>query len=519
MALFNTGENKNSFFYGTLLPILWGACIAGIASIILWKMKKVWTLLVIFGLLALIPPIFMKDSLYYWFAIYIVSLPSGVHKNFGNEASITGLQDQVGLPWGLSSPILFLHDLPLLMLLLIWAHRLYMKRSSFYWPKINYIPLVLLVWCAVGALLSVHPKLTILEVIRLCKFFIVYLFVINHVDPKKMGTLLIYCLLSGLMIQGAVTIGKYKFQAVGNIFGDAFGSSGYLASADLETELGKESKKRGKGTFGHPNPTAMHFELMMPLALTLIFAGTRFKHPWIPWILFSMGLVGLYFTFSRGGMLGFMLGSLVCLALSYKRGFVSWKLIAILVLTILVSLPVAIPKFTKYLTTRVEFFEERISHWQVGAAMIQINPFMGTGLNTSTAMRRVFDYDRDEITDDFLPIHNHYLIGIIETGIIGAFLYMGFFAKIWWEAFKLSRSEHFAVRVLSVTIMSAYAGLSLHLVVDFVTADALHSYLWIYAGIIIAFRKSLNQPSQNSENTEPVIPKADPVQFASVYRK
>jgi O-antigen ligase len=255
-------------------------------------------------------------------------------------------------------------------------------------------------------------------------------------------------------------------------------------AAEYVSENG--TRRRGFGTFLHPNATAVFFEILLPLPLALAVTGrTRRSRAWYAALLL-FGLTGLVVTFSRGGLIGFVVSGLVCLGLARARGFVSRRVLLGVVVAVLAIGAVGIPK---YLGTRPEYFAARFDHLRNGIRVFLSSPIIGVGLNNSSPVRNEVVPGGETAVERALPIHSHLLIGLSEAGIVGFALYVGFFALIAREAIRRSRSPHRYIVVFALTTIGAYSALAVHLVEDFMSFDAFHTLLWFYAGLMMAARR------------------------------
>lgn len=472
-----------------VLPVLVGALVAGASALLLGYFTPIWTALVLVGGSVVVGSRLVKNSQTYWLALFLLAVPLNIHKKFAASEVLLAQVETLGLPWGATTAFLQLSDLPLAVLLASWLLIKLARREPLYWPRVNYLPLAFLAWCTLGLMFSPSPSFTLFEIVRQTKFFLIYLFVINNVSPRKLGRLIILMLLLGLLLQEGVTLVRYYFQLGDTFFGTTFGDESNRVVQRGSVTLGPtDDKERGEGTFGHPNQTAMHFDFVLPLALILSLASRHPEQRWLGLFTFLLGLPALAATFSRGGMIGVLTGAAVCLALAWMRRLASRPLVLGVAALALVLSPFALYGLSSYLTTRPEMFEQRFVHWRVGAAMIALNPVFGIGLNTSTAVRQnlPFALPGEELIEEEYPIHNHYLIGIIETGLVGALLYLSFFVLIGLAAFRCCRSKDAVAATMAIGILAAYAAIAVHMTIDFLAMDALHTLLWLYAGLVVA---------------------------------
>lgn len=499
---------------GVLLPIAGGVVISGIAALLLWNLKPIWVALIFAGILASLPALLAKNSMGYWLALFLFLLPLGLAKTLGTQARIDDVLEKVGGTWGYASIIIQLTDIILTILIGIWGVRHWKEKRQFYFPRISYLPLGYLLWTTLGAWFAPYPSLSFFELLREYKYYLFYLFIINNVDPRKMGKAVAAVLLLSLLTQGAITVSKYKSQNVENIFLSLGIGRAAPSDDDEESEKyrfesvaedGAEDQKRGVGTLPHPTGTAMHLELILPLALTLFFVSVKSKGNgnakvrWIYLFIFLVGAIALYTTFSRGGMLGFLFSTIVCISVLALRGFLTKTFIVWTLCVATMLAPLAAFKLHSYLTNRQEYFSLHVEHIKTGIAMLQINPIMGVGLNNSTLFRPQFTPGGESEIERALPIHSHYLLGLIETGIVGFGLYCMFFIRVMVEAFRRSRSNDFYTATFAISILGAYSALAIHTIADYAGADALQTMLWLYAGLIVVL-------GRREPDARPILP-------------
>src|SRR5262249_31339874 len=144
-------------------------------------------------------------------------------------------------------------------------------------------------------------------------------------SPRRQRALILFALLLGMAIQIGVTLVRYESQNVSALFGNVFGEIGEsfddTEDARLESVTRDEAGasgaiRRGTGTFPHPNSTAMHLELTIPLALGLFLVGPWHKRKWVYLGMCTLGAVAVYTTFSRGGMFGLVVSLVVCVSVA-----------------------------------------------------------------------------------------------------------------------------------------------------------------------------------------------------------
>jgi hypothetical protein len=483
-----------------VIPIVAGACVAALSAALADRLPMMWVLLIIVGCAAFIPAIVAKDPLAYWLTLFLLALPLNIWKRLGDvDRIVSVLRDTGALPGALPTPVLQLTDIPLLMMLIIWAVRMAIRKEGIHLSRAGLVPLALLSLMTVTSVIAPYPSVSFFELYRQCKFFIIFLFVSNNLDVKKYGRQIIAILLLGLVLESSITLVRYKFEWVGSLMGGTFGRVGESESASaygmeeaaMDPEEAAEdvalndpkAKRRGFGTFLHPNATAMYFELVLPFALVLTLISPGIKKKAFYFVAFLIGVAGLFVTFSRGGMVGFLISTMVCIYIAHRRGFVPMAVLTGLISTALIVGAVVVPA---YLTTRPEYFTARFDHLLAGIRVVLSHPIIGVGLNNSSLVRSLVAPGGETEVERALPIHSHYMIGLAEVGVLGFALYVGFFIWIGVYALRLSTSPVFHTAVFGIAVVGAYCAIATHLLIDFLNNDAFHTLLWFYAGLIVA---------------------------------
>ena len=480
-----------------VLPIAAGATVACFAALLLSGVKPVWILLTLAGIAALIPtvlpsqylPSFLRDDpKTYWLVLFLLLIPINVLKKFGDKDAITRRLAEDGPTWGAPAMTLGITDIPMIVLLILWLIHKLKNKDPLYWPAINWVPIAFICWVSLGLFFSAYPKLGILELTRQCKYFLIYLFVINNINPFKMGRIILFALMLGLVFESTMTLVMYKLGKSGSFFGSAFGSfEGVKQDSALQVVLGEEeSGKRAVGTFQNPLILAKYFELVLPLAFLFIWVSRDKKKRLFFLSLFLAGTLGLFLTNSRSALMGFMVAMLVVFFMCYYRKLISTKTVMLLALVGLLLSPLIITKIYSQMSTRPETVSVRFDHWRVGLQLVTLNPVMGTGLNTSTYVRIKEGIGNLSPTEN---LHNYYLVIISETGVLGALLYFGFFSYIFYRAVRLTNLKTPYGVGFSIAIMGSILSLGLHLSLGTFPNYNLNVLLWFYCGMIVAMSR------------------------------
>ncbi|MGK2848582.1 MAG: O-antigen ligase family protein [Minisyncoccota bacterium] len=177
--------------------------------------------------------------------------------------------------------------------------------------------------------------------------------------------------------------------------------------------------------FPDPHITAFFFGMTIPFALTLFFESTG-KQRLLNIFCVVILLLADALTFSRGGYVGLLAGLSVFFLSSVPwRGFINkyfFRVSAFFVLSILIC--AFSPIGARFLTSfsLVEGSNaERLRLWQEAGQVLSTHPWIGIGLGNYPLVVKPSAFYREPIY-----AHNFFLDIAVETGVIGAILFLGF---------------------------------------------------------------------------------------------
>ncbi len=441
------------------------------------------------GVVVFISQIFAKDRKRYWFIIFILAIPLVAPKILGSREFMESVMGRYGVPSG-SPPVLriLFSDIILFILFAIWGFRLCTRRESFFFPKPAVYLTLFIIWSLLSFVNSINLSYSIFELLRLIKFLLFYIFITNTVKSKKDLKTLVICLAIGAIIQGAICILEYKYQISVSLTGYSYASNiiedkpqGLTVGYGLDDDT-----MRGSGTVGPHNIEAMYFELMLPL----IFCLAVIRRKWYEIILYAsafiLASIGLYFTFSRGGLIGTAIALTVAfLLLIWKRILPKEAFITVCLIAIISSFFLT-GKIEKFMNTRKGAFEQRIEMSKVGLKMLKDHPVLGFGLNTSVI--HLPDYDTKDVTIGY-PVHNYYLIVATEVGLIGLLFLLIFYSKNLSAGIKVMRAGDNLMTVITIGILSSFCGAAIHMGIDLFGEEAIQTILFLYGGTLVAMKK------------------------------
>ncbi|HOD12741.1 MAG TPA: O-antigen ligase family protein [Candidatus Omnitrophota bacterium] len=240
------------------------------------------------------------------------------------------------------------------------------------------------------------------------------------------------------------------------------------------------------GPFENPNSFSPY--LVICLCVVIALASWKWPRKALNFSLLGVGLillVGLLFTFSRAGWLGFVAGSVVMMFLFDKKKLLL-SLFAVFVLSLLLFFP-----FTQRLvySFRAGWDSERFIIWRESITMIQENPFLGKGLGT------YMDHSKKDIASDVGShyAHNCYLQMWAETGMFTLLTFLLLAGFVLYRGIRISlRSKD---DDLGILLGGLTAGLFGFLVASFFDTQLyslqLSVLFWVMLGVAVALERIL----------------------------
>ena len=173
-------------------------------------------------------------------------------------------------------------------------------------------------------------------------------------------------------------------------------------------EQGDVRRIRGMGIFNDPNDLALTLVIAVPfLAGPLMRRGTGIRGRMFAFLLLVPIMVALYYTNSRGGMLG--LGAALLPYLYRRFGKVAGPVVA---MSGLVALLLLGPSRMSELDASESSAQGRVQSWSEGLQMFKSRPLFGVGFGRYT-----------DFND--LVAHNSFVHTLGELGLLGSFFFVG----------------------------------------------------------------------------------------------
>jgi O-antigen ligase len=287
-------------------------------------------------------------------------------------------------------------------------------------------------------------------------------------------------------------------------------------TSDNELYWIHDLKVRGEpfGPFVNRNHFAGFLELTLPLGLALmIFRAVRRDLFLFTTLLTIVPISAIVLSGSRGGIVGFAfeIGVITLLARSSRaRHGASSRVMAIGVLALAALALVtwvgagrAIERFSKVSSHELSS-NRRVSMFRGAAHIFLDHPLKGSGLGTLVDVFPRYETAYDGKLIDH--VHNDYIEGLAETGLLGGLCGLAFLWLLYREARKNFTAEqgHFS-RALHAGAIAAVCGLLLHSLVDFnlhIPSNALFFLVQAYLATSPALASNGPPPRQRNGAAE-----------------
>jgi O-antigen ligase len=462
-----------------------GIVAAGGAAMLM-QLSPVWMALFSAGLLVLCGSLLARDSKLYWLCIFIAAVPLNITKLFfWYPEDVAVMKQELGIYVNENLvPQMYLSDLPLAMLFVIWAAEVLARRRRIAVPRAFAMFAGFLVWAGLTVVFSRAPLLGATWLVYEVKLALMFLWFVNAgLDVRRMRIVAVVLILS-VALQSLVVFYTYGRQTGEDVFGSLFGVS--QTAQEVRTGPARGSGagyvyeegtlRRGTGTVGTANLQAKYFTLLLPLALVGALCARRPSMRAGAGLVLAAGMVALYLTYSRGGFLCTLIALAAVLFLLARRGLIGRKALVVGSAGAAATAALASPLLLSFLGSRPNYLLARFDQIVYGIELWWRDPVAGVGLNNFNLHVSRLAYDGSFAGT---PIHNHYLRIAIETGAIGFTLYFGFFLWALVQAYRLTSAQDRVVAAYAAAVCAALLGIFVHFVQDLFYDPIVRTQIWV----------------------------------------
>jgi len=331
-----------------------------------------------------------------------------------------------------------------------------------------------------AGLISVYnakdPVLSWFELALYCEFFLVFLYLANHIQKPDDIVFVTWVLLAGFLI---VSLSVIAMQFIGDVRFMGLGSDTF--------EMAAVGLVRSGGFLKHPNGAATYLMSLSMVALAILLTNsTTGLGRLIILVALALGFVALILTFSRGGWLSLAVAGTFFALLASHRRWLRWQHLILLV----VVLGLFIFLFHEPIWFRI-FGDDQGSASSrmplniIALNMIRSHPWNGVGINNFMVV--VQDYHTPATFGAWLsPVHNKYLLVWSETGTLGILFLIWFYLAICKTALMAWKRGDPTISLLALGFLAAIVGRTAHMSVARFDSRAQGLLLWTFAGIIAA---------------------------------
>ena len=459
-----------------LAIIIGGSALLAAWTLVVLHLKFIIAMAALVILFLFLSQVFCQDRLKYWTAVYLLCLPIAAPKTLFGKESLMNILEKMGTPMGAApGAVVFISDLFLVMLFFTWLIRLRRQRQTLNVPLPAWLFLLFIAWSGLSLINSINLTYSGFEILRLVKFFTIYLLFANLATELQDLKLIMICLFIGIFIQGIITSLNYYLQIDFSLFGNFINTDSSCWQVDFEGE----EKIRGFGTVGPHNIQALYFELLLPLiaSISIIIRNKMIKIFCL--LVFISGFIGLIYTFSKGALIGVVIGLILVFILLTIKNMVARKFMTIFMISFLIISPLILNITSNYFANREGTFQNRLEMMAVGWKMIRTHPLLGFGINTSVI--HVPRFDPEEVTLAGYPVHSYFLVVASEVGIIGLIMLLSFYAYSLNYALRAMKSRDAFIAAVSIGIFCGLLGGLIHMGWDMGGgAEVIQSLLMIF---------------------------------------
>jgi len=381
-----------------------------------------------------------------------------------------------------------LHYLPLAALYAIWAGRCWLAQGPPGIATRGLLPFT--AFFAVGVtsvLLRGNILFGAFDLFALLGSGALFVYASSELRSRRDLHIVLAVLVASVAIQGVIAIGQHLSQTtLGLEFFGAYDDPGLKA----RTWRGLAERTRVGGTIGHPNALALFFDLLLPLAFSLVFAPVQRGRRFLLLSAVGLGTLGLAFTLSRGGLVATGLGCLLIFFVWLKQrigllpSLCATILPAALTLVLLFGTPNLISK--RFFRDDYKAAFGRIPLMLVALNMIRHRPFFGVGLNNYNEVAPRLDNTPQRVTSWWnVPVHNQFLFIAAEIGLIGLASYLLFVLAILKSLWPAMRSRDSLLAWSSLGVALGITVFLAHLQIEF-DSMARNSLFWFVSGLAVS---------------------------------
>lgn len=474
-----------------IIAAMGAGLVVGAAAVHIGQLPLEWAGIVIVAMIVPVCAFLIKDLKKLTLIALTVDIPLGLD---------IALQNQPGFTGGLTGFVISLMTIMLIVGYARWLIKAAVTgtlRIYVNWD-IAIPALFYLLMLTLSVLSAIEVRFAIYSVFLHIQFFLMYLYLINHVeswaDARTVFTTLAVC----LFIEGLIMLLQNTTGVEVSIMG---------VSSLGEDEIVSTQARLG-GTLGPPTAAATFLATFLVVTFAGYLTNNRLVAKALAFSALLLGMAALMLTQSRMGLIICVLGiSMVTVVAARQRigGRNVWLVVLPVVFVGVAMSDQIVDRFTG--DTATISAQSRIWYNKLAFNVIEDHPFTGVGTNNQVFIMDDLDYVPQELLGrQRTLIHNKYLSTWAETGLFG------FLAFVWLLLAAVRRAIHALIHAPSAPVSVAISGLlagliaySSHMAVATFTGRARLQILWLLVALITAVSRIATQTTE----PDPALPSRD----------
>lgn len=321
---------------------------------------------------------------------------------------------------------------------------------------------------------ATDPSMTLNEVIIIFYALLMTTYIISTFSRREELQFMMIVVCAVLVLQGLLMIAVFLIRddiRVGPLF---------VRYDSHTTRVG--------GTLGSPNGAATYLVMLLPIT---VVGMAMFQQRWLKQLAaaaFVLGVVGLFLTQSRGGLIGFTISMVILSLMAAARGWMKLKWPLMIAYVGMVPMVMLSPiLFARFMEDDGGSAESRGPLAEIAMRMIADHWVFGIGANNFAIVKDY--YVTPEFADAWLStVHNHFLRVWAEMGIIGlgAYLFLIittlYIGLLCWEM----RGIDPLMGMLAIALSAGILGLQFQLAFELFNARTPVHTLWFSSALVIA---------------------------------
>ncbi len=406
-------------------------------------------------------------------AALVFDVPFSIGHHFGYNLDAAKLGSLGGLNVSLTT-----FAIP--MLYALWLGNALVRRGDGTRPWLRpAIPFAAYVGFAIISIQQASsPSLSVFELFMLVQSLTIFIYIASTVRSREDVTFVVAMLAAAVLLESLAMLATYVTK-------HDFSFAGISTRIDPATSAADNVSRVG-GTVGGPNAAAAFLDLLLAPLLAMALAPVRRSYRLIATAAFTLGIIALVLTLSRGGWIAVGISCGFVVAYAWQRGWIPGFGPAM----VLVGLGVALFVFRNALLVRflgndAGAASSRIPLMVLALHMIQDHPIWGVGANNFGI--NIAHYATPEFGADWLyTVHNKYLLIWAEDGIGALIAFASFLILTLRSGWRCRQMTDQAMSLIAVGLTAGFFAQMIHMAVDILNGRQQVQLLVIVAGLIAA---------------------------------